>query len=112
MRSRRWRTARARRATSSASVNAGGVVTDGSAPPSCAPTLDSGGAPPDALRLDGGCCMLLTLIAHQHLIAQLHPDRLVDAGELWKETNLRDIARSRQIDAVGSLDRSRSCGDD
>src|SRR5437868_13018357 len=89
MRSRRWRTARARRATSSASVNAGGVVTDGSAPPSCAPTLDSGGAPPDALRLDGGCCMLLTLIAHQHLIAQLHPDRLVRSEEHTSELQSR-----------------------
>src|SRR2546429_231387 len=63
----------------------------------CEPTSDRGS-------------VLLTLIAHQHLIAQLTPNRLIDLGEPRLEPDLRDVAGARQIDRVSALDRSGTSG--
>src|SRR5438132_1897128 len=61
--------------------------------------------------LDGGS-VLLTLITHQHLIAQLTPDRLVNLGEFRLKADLCHVAGSWQVDLVGALDRSGSGGED
>src|SRR5438094_9588843 len=63
----------------------------------CAPTSDRGS-------------VLLTLIAHQHLIAQLSPNRLIDLGEPRLKPDLGHVSRSWQINVVGALDRARSSG--
>src|SRR6266480_8019585 len=63
----------------------------------CAPTSDRGS-------------VLLTLIAHQHLIAQLTPNRLIDLGKPLLEPDLRDVAWARQINRVGALDGSGTGG--
>src|SRR5881396_835820 len=63
----------------------------------CAPTSDRGS-------------VLLTLIAHQHLIAQLTPNRLIDLGKPRLEPDLRDVAWARQINRVGALDGSGTGG--
>src|SRR5207302_4202604 len=105
--SRRRRAAAARRADSSESIEALAAVGVASAPvaPSCVPTLSNGGAPPCALTSDR-CCVLLTLITHQHLIAKLTPDGLVDLGKARLEPNLGDVARPRQVDGKRALHRS------
>src|SRR5207248_3309149 len=56
--------------------------------------------------------VLLTLITDQYLVAQLTPDRLVELGESRLETDLRDVARPRQVDLVGALHGARSGGED
>src|SRR5438477_1239918 len=56
-----------------------------------------------ALRDDA----LSALIAHQHLIPKVVPDLLIDPRELRLETDLGDVARARQIDAVDALHRPR-----
>src|SRR5438270_9782677 len=73
--------------------------------PSCIPTLPNGGAPPCALTSDRGS-VLLTLIAHQHLVAKLAPDCLVNLDETRLEPNLGNIAGSRQVDGKSPFDRS------
>src|SRR2546421_12685256 len=104
MTSRRRRAAAARRADSSESIDALAAVGVASAPvaPSCVPTLSKGGAAPCALTSDR-CCVLLTLITHQHLIAKLTPDGLVDLGKARLEPNLGDVARPRQVDGKRAL---------
>src|ERR1700737_5519080 len=95
----RWRAARARRAARSAPREpvSGVDVVSFCGAPSCVPTLSNGGAPPCAPISDRGS-VLLALIAHQHLIAKLAPDGLVDLGKARLESNLRDVARSREGD--------------
>src|SRR5712692_852641 len=97
MRSRR-RAARDRRPVSSASIG-------------FASTACSGGFGFGPITLDRGS-VLLTLITHQHLVAQLTPDRLVDLCESWLKADLRHVPGPRQIDLVGALDRSRSGGEE
>src|SRR5712664_2191865 len=55
---------------------------------------------------------LRALIAHEDLVPQVVPDLLVDPRELRLEADLGDIARPRQIDAIDTLHRSRTRGDD
>src|SRR5438477_2941993 len=55
---------------------------------------------------------LLTLIAHQDLIAELLPHLFVNLDEARLEANLRDVARHRQVDLVGALHGAGSGGDD
>src|SRR5438552_10551247 len=55
---------------------------------------------------------LSALIAHQHLIAKVVPDLLVDARELRLEPDLGDVARPREVHAVDALHRSGSSGED
>src|SRR5438105_6090085 len=55
---------------------------------------------------------LSALIAHQHLIAKVVPDLLVDARELRLEPDLGDVARPREVHAVDAFHRSRSSGED
>src|SRR5438552_11416811 len=55
---------------------------------------------------------LRALIAHEHLVSQVVPDLLVDPRELRLESDLGDIARARQIDAVDALHGPRARGDD
>src|SRR6059058_3098706 len=105
--SRRRRAARERRATSCADPSAAcggasiGIPSAACGGASgwgvCAPTSDRGS-------------VLLTLIAHQHLIAQLTPNRLIDLGEPRLKPDLGHVSRSWQINVVGALDRARSSG--
>src|SRR5438552_18970948 len=67
-----------------------------------------GSGPTKALRDDA----LSALIAHQHLIPNVVPDLLIDPRELLLETDLGDVARARQIDAVDALHRPRPRRDD
>src|SRR5690348_6160274 len=55
---------------------------------------------------------LLTLIAHQDLVAQVAPDLFVDARELGLEADLGHVARPRQLDLVAALHGARTRGDD
>src|SRR2546427_8603855 len=55
---------------------------------------------------------LRALIAHEHLVSEVVPDLLIDPRELWLETDLGDVARPGQVDAVDALHRPRSRGDD
>src|ERR1700730_17904906 len=91
---RRRRAARARRAVSSASIG-------------FASAAWRGGFGLDPTTLDRGS-VLLTLITHQHLVAELTPNRLVDLGESRLKANLGHVPGPRQVDLVGALDRSWS----
>src|SRR6266852_6999783 len=93
----RRRAARARRPVSSASIG-------------FASTACRGGLGLGPTTLDRGS-VLLTLIAHQHLVAQLTPDRLVDLCKSRLEADLGHVPGPRQVDLVGALDRSRAGGD-
>src|SRR5713226_9415058 len=55
---------------------------------------------------------LLTFIAHEDLVAKVLPDLLVDLGESRLESDLGDVAGSRQVDLVVALHRPRRGGDD
>src|ERR1700730_13495668 len=94
---RRRRAARARRAVSSASSG-------------FASAAGRGGFGLDPTTLDRGS-VLLTLITHQHLVAELTPNRLVDLGESRLKANLGDVPRPGQVDLISALDRSRSGGE-
>src|SRR5438552_11633853 len=67
-----------------------------------------GSGPTSALRDDA----LRALIAHEHLVSEVVPDLLIDPRELRLETDLGDVARARQIDAVDALHRRRPGRDD
>src|SRR6266576_690154 len=54
---------------------------------------------------------LLTLIAHEDLIAEVLPDLFVDSDEARLEANLRDVAGSGQVDLVRALDGAGPGGD-
>src|SRR4030081_3076974 len=58
----------------------------------------------------GSASTLSSLIAHQHLLAEIAPDLFVDAREAGVETDLVDLARPGQIDLVDALDGPRSRG--
>src|SRR5438067_2485273 len=60
----------------------------------------------------GGDTVLGTLITDEHLLSQVFPDFLVQLHEAAVEANLGDVARPRQVDGVGALDRARAGGDD
>src|SRR5437868_5729443 len=60
----------------------------------------------------GGETVLGTLITDEHLLSQVFPDFLVQLHEAAVETDLRNVAGSRQVDGVGAFDRPRSGGDD
>src|SRR5438046_2898182 len=55
---------------------------------------------------------LLTLVAHEDLIAEVLPDLFVNLDKAGLKTDLGDVARTRQVDLVGALDRARSSRDD
>src|SRR5438552_3938571 len=54
---------------------------------------------------------LLTLIAHQDLIAEVLPDLFVNLDEARLEANLRDVARPREVDLLGALPGAGARGD-
>src|SRR2546429_2104150 len=55
---------------------------------------------------------LRALIAHEHLVSQVVPDLLVDPRELRLESDLGDVPRPRQIDAIDALHGPRPRSDD
>src|SRR5438105_4732401 len=60
----------------------------------------------------GGETVLGTLITHEHLLSQVFPDFLVQLHEAAVEADLGDVARPRQVDGVGALDRAWAGGND
>src|SRR5438270_4864876 len=64
-----------------------------------------------AMAALGRAAALLTLIAHQDLVAEVVPDLFVDLGKARLEADLGDVARPGQVDLVAALDRSRPGGD-
>src|SRR2546425_9471450 len=55
---------------------------------------------------------LRALITHEHLVSQVIPDLLIDPRELGLEADLGDVTRPREVDAVDTLHRPASRGDD
>src|SRR5438552_11085065 len=67
-----------------------------------------GSGPKSALRDDA----LRALIAHEHLVSEVVPDLLIDPRELRLESDLGDVPRPRQIDAIDALHGPRPRSDD
>src|SRR5438132_13322153 len=67
-----------------------------------------GSGPTNALRDDA----LRALIAHEHLVSEVVPDLLIDPRELRLESDLGDVPRPRQIDAIDALDGPGTRRDD
>src|SRR5207302_748524 len=59
-----------------------------------------------AMAALGRAAALLTLIAHQDLVAEVVPDLFVDLGKARLEADLGDVARPGQVDLVAALARS------
>src|SRR5438874_1967760 len=110
MKRRRLAARRRRRSRPASSGSVAGVPPEGgtTGPPAC--PLAAGRGPPSVLPTSARGSVLLTFIAHQHLIAKLFPDDFVDRGEFRMEPDLRYVPWPREINRVGSLDRAGTRG--